>query len=656
MLAFIALFFPAAIMVIWKKRLFKEDYDWKAMLMEYIAGVVLINFLVIAIAYVFFGSEGSIVENINEHSLYAIKYQLLAVLFSFILPFAWKIVSDKQKRDIWKKQFDFLSEETQDKEFDEEKISLSLIKSILLEKKKAYVYVIFALASILFGIAAALTPYYKQDSTVSVSIFYGITGCIAFVLFCALLYLLSALAARRKTKKTINKLTKNRVFIISLSLLILIGIIYLIIFYPGTANYDTIAIIKGEGTSMMSQHPWFYILLVRAVRNFVFVLGGGYETAFVLLSLIQIVLFSIVYAYCITWLYGKIIVWVWIIISAIVIFNPVLNIYTITLLKDVPFSLLLIGWMLFLYNCWKSGGKNLCRTRNMVFVGVLLVLSLMRNNGVYVSAFMILLLAIMYRRMWKRILVMVLILACTVMGSHVYENSNDVTHLFKETAGIPLQQMAGVVYYGGEITDEQYEFLDSVISAEYILENYNPYSADKLKWGGAPLDNTFLNSNKAEFLKIWAQMLIPNIDIYVDVYLRNTYGFWSLDDTYSTAVYTSLYVSSFDEWYESEDVSIKTILPEKAQSALESDITMLIKASYLGAGQLFWIFIALLIAVILRKGTKAFLIAAPVIGNWLTIMISTPVAYQWRYAFSLAIAVPIMLGILFINEGSRVHG
>lgn len=90
MLAFIALFFPAAVMVNWKRRLFKEEYEWKAMLMEYIAGVLVINFLVIAVAYVFFGSRGNVVQNINTYIDFASKYIFLSMVLAVILPWAWK--------------------------------------------------------------------------------------------------------------------------------------------------------------------------------------------------------------------------------------------------------------------------------------------------------------------------------------------------------------------------------------------------------------------------------------------------------------------------------------------------------------------------------------------------------------------------------------
>ena len=95
MLAFIALFFPAAIMVVWKRRLFKEDYDWKAMLMEYIVGVVLINFLTIAIAYLFFGSEKGVVSNINAYNGFALKYLALATIFAFICPLFLSVLKNK---------------------------------------------------------------------------------------------------------------------------------------------------------------------------------------------------------------------------------------------------------------------------------------------------------------------------------------------------------------------------------------------------------------------------------------------------------------------------------------------------------------------------------------------------------------------------------
>lgn len=47
--------------------------------------------------------------------------------------------------------------------------------------------------------------------------------------------------------------------------------------------------------------------------------------------------------------------------------------------------------------------------------------------------------------------------------------------------------------------------------------------------------------------------------------------------------------------------------------------------------------------------------AAPGGGGWLTVMISTPIAYQWRYILFLAIMLPVLLAIILLPTNKDLH-
>ena len=420
--------------------------------------------------------------------------------------------------------------------------------------------------------------------------------------------------------------------------------------------YDTLAILTSNSFGLGKQHPWFYIFLTQLCVKFIFWLGGGYEEALVALSLIQILISSIIYSYCLVWLRNRRLNRiVWWILAVFYIFCPFLSIIKINIFKDIPYSLVLLLWIPILYDCRESNGQILAQKATIIKICILLILSLLRNNGVYVSAFILLCMLICYRSKIKFFIIFGTVLLLTIVGSIIFEKHNNIKHLFKETVGIPLQQMAGVVYYDGKISQEQIDFVNRVIPIEFIKENYNPYSADKLKWGGAPLDNDYLNDHKQEFLQVWLELLPHNFDIYVKVYLRTTYGFWSLDNSERSQRHTTIFVEAWKDWFVTERVNIKNLWPSHIQTTLEDFLIPLTR--YVGAGTAFWIFIMIWLAVAIRVGGKSFLLGVPVIGNWLTIMISTPVAYQWRYVLCIAMAIPLMLGILFLpKQSARSQG
>ncbi|MDD3252710.1 MAG: hypothetical protein PHV18_09140 [Lachnospiraceae bacterium] len=130
--------------------------------------------------------------------------------------------------------------------------------------------------------------------------------------------------------------------------------------------------------------------------------------------------------------------------------------------------------------------------------------------------------------------------------------------------------------------------------------------------------------------------------------MRNTYGFWSLDNAENNQRYTSIYTAAWKDWFVEKDVAIKSIFPEDVQKRIESFIVP--KTRIFGSGIAFWFFIAIWIVLGVKSGWRALIVGMPVIGNWITIMISTPVAYQWRYVLCIAMALPLMFGMIFVRD------
>ena len=507
------------------------------------------------------------------------------------------------------------------------------------------------LAGILFGVSFMLTPALKKGAVdVLPSIFNFAIGFSLFEITITFL-IYSINWYHQESKDTSLMWSNKKLFFLCFILTFCIGVVYLIIYYPGVGMYDSIAIVQDRTLSMAKQHPWFYCLLIQILVKLVFFLGGDYETVFIFQSLIQIIMIAIITSYSIVWLNQKGLKRKPLfIIMAIYTFLPIFNFYMISLFKDVPFSYLLLIWCILLYDLWESKGENLKKASVIIQMSMCLVFSLLRNNGIYVSAFILFCMLISFRKYWKRIACLIIVLIFIVLGSHAFEKTNSITHLFKETIGIPLQQIAATVYYDGKISDKQMEFINQVLDIKFIQENYDPYTVDTLKWGGAPINDRFLSENKVDFFRIWAEMLFPNFKIYVKAYLQNTYGFWAFASN-NTKPYSTIYVQGLSDWINENDISIKSILPESVQQFME-EITYNGSISP-GEGQLFWYTLILVLALCRVKRKGVWIIAAPGMGGWLTVMISTPVAFQWRYVLYLALMIPLFIGLLMITSSKQ---
>ncbi len=503
--------------------------------------------------------------------------------------------------------------------------------------------------STLFGVAHFMTQKFSENADGTNKLALIPKGILAFCFGLLIAYFLVRWYQKHGNIVTI-RLSSGKLFIICFTIFFVVGVFWLLVYYPGVGMYDTIAILKDD-LRMAQQHPWFYCLIIRYLVRTVLFFGGDYEYALVAESMLQIIVSGLIYSHCIVWLknkgLGRIPLLVIILFFAL---DPMLNLYRISLFKDIPFSLLLVEWLILLYDLWESQGKSLNHKDTIFKFVFCIIMSLLRNNGIYVAGFILLCMLICYRKQWRRIIALIGILAFITMGSIWFEKAHYITPLFKETVGIPLQQIAAVVSRDGKMNEEQKEFIDKVIPVDFIKEKYNPYSADSLKWGGSPIDSKFLNTHKSEFLKVWAQMMIPNFKIYTKAYFQSTYGFWATNAT-KIDRYFSIYVAAFDEWFETNDVAIQTVFPEKLQNELVCITHNSVRA--MGEGQLFWLFSFNMILLSMLKDRKIWIVGAPSLGGWLTIMVSTPVAHQWRYILFLPLSIPLLFGILLLRSNGQ---
>ncbi|MCD8339307.1 MAG: DUF6020 family protein, partial [Burkholderiales bacterium] len=279
--------------------------------------------------------------------------------------------------------------------------------------------------------------------------------------------------------------------------------------------YDTLAIVKTPTLQMANQHPWFYIVMTQAVVRIVEFFGGSFEASFSTLAVIQVLLIATTYSYCIEWLQVRGLSFkILIPIAVFLIFCPFLDLFMINIFKDILYNLLLVAWMPLLYELWENNGTSLKKPTTLIVMACFVILSLLRNNGFYVS-FLILvaILGCFPQMLLKRILILSGILVITIIGSVSFEKYFNITHLFQETIGIPFQQMAGVIYYDGKISDKDKKFINEISPVDYIKENFYPYNIDRIKWGEIHINEDFFSQHEGEFFKIWARLLIPNFNI-----------------------------------------------------------------------------------------------------------------------------------------------
>ena len=161
----------------------------------------------------------------------------------------------------------------------------------------------------------------------------------------------------------------------------------------------------------------------------------------------------------------------------------------------------------------------------------MLIISLTRNNGIYILMLSFLSLVILtikninYRKKiyFTHILSIVFIILLTGPGYDILGIQKDKV----ESYGIPLQQVARVIAYDGNINNVEEEFVNDIIPVEKLKTVYTPQLVDSIKWNEDFNDN-FLKIIKGVFESL-VFYLKKNPRIYLESWCLSTYGYWSLN-------------------------------------------------------------------------------------------------------------------------------
>ena len=412
---------------------------------------------------------------------------------------------------------------------------------------------------------------------------------------------------------------------------------YILSFYPGSVLGDSLASIYqvlNNYQDMNNHHPIIYTIFVGIFINIGIGLGNINYGIF-LYTLIQSGIMCIVIAILLQYLFingvPKVIICIFLLYYIILPFFPS---YAIIMWKDPLYSCGLLLLMLFLNEANKSRGESLneWKWRYCGFIGMMFCF--FRNNGVYVLVTCILLVALFYKSKAKKVIgFSVAIIGIYLVIIHFLFPVLNVKTDYEENVGIPLQQIARVIVYDGEISEDEKEFLFHILPEEKWKESYSPCLVDSIKWNEA-FDASYLSENRGEFFKIWLSLFEKNIKLYLEAYIMNTFGFWQIGE-WNGYGYIDIYISDNDYGIENADLFQK-FTGFSIQERLRQFIIPV------GEGWFAWVMLISL-CLSICKSFKSVLTYIPPLANWLTILLATPVAFSLRYVYILALALPMLL-------------
>ena len=310
---------------------------------------------------------------------------------------------------------------------------------------------------------------------------------------------------------------------------------YLIIFYPGVCNWDTIGQISDffggkspipfgwmEGQTeiapfLSDHHPFFDTIVFSMFVKLGLVVFNSANAGFFIYVLLQAIAFSLTFSFVIYVLNRLKVSKKFQILAGLfyVLFLPI-PLYAIDMLKDSLFTLCFIWYFLiYLLTILEKPTKK----KIIILIILSVLLGLTKKTGVYIALFAAL--AIL-PRIWQnyKLMGIIHVMACPIVMFVLV--AKIIFPIFEiepggkqELLAIPIQQISKVVMTT-EFEPEEKEIINKVIDYEQIKSLYRSDLVD-------PIKGTFRygasDQDIKEFLKLWIATGIK----YPGLYLRASY-------------------------------------------------------------------------------------------------------------------------------------
>lgn len=521
------------------------------------------------------------------------------------------------------------------------------------------------------GFLFALTLVLGSKIEIYDGIFYDfslmdlVTFPVLGLFFSAMILLLFSFSDKVKSKNKSDKtlaLENGQYFLqlISLHPFVCLFVLYVICylpyyltFFPGNCGPDTwesIRMVLGE-IPWTNHHPVLFTgLLMVVIKGTAFLPLTGSVGVF---SFLQMVSLAAVLARLSVRIFKmQVPVVVKIFTVLMFAFHPFIGMYSIYLTKDVFFAEIMVLLCLKLYDIIKEEGALLGKPSECIKLSVLFLFSsMLRNNGLYITIVMAVVLLCSYKKYRKQIAAL---FVCAVglfliWQGPVFAAIGIEKQSFAEAASIPLQQVGYVLWEGGTFSEEDMDFLEELMPVEKVKEVYQPGYTDMYKFD-EEFNDAFLNENTGRFLGVWWNGCKNHLGSYIKAYLMQTVGYWHYGETNSVCTQgitaNTLGVEQIDVISNGFGFSSEPVMEKLVLAGRKAPVICILGSM---AMQIFMVLL-LIIQYLRRKNGRFILWLLPLVLLWGTIMIATPAFCLLRYMYPLFLLWPFFLATFFEAE------
>lgn len=550
----------------------------------------------------------------------------------------------------------------------------TLEKEIAIQKQEA-----IKLQRLISGILAAIfTIFYLSDTRKAfvadlnnklfqLVILLAVAIGLFLLLHKSILYLICKFNRFELKESSGSQNIISKLPLISFITIVLCRIPWLLYSYPGIMTPDSINQFEQIlGMKPFSNHhPWLHTLTISLFYNIGTIFTTDLNDAFVFFTIFQICFMAFAASYLV-WVLSKYTKSLPLLCSLIAIyaFLPYHNVMALCIWKDVMFGGTLLLFCTSLFYLLKEGlSKKTLPSIILYFVSGFFM-CVYRSNGWYAFILTFPFLLIAFRRQGKLMYPLhfiLLALVLTVKGP-VMDHYEVKQPDFIESISIPLQQVGRVIATGQELTPKQNELIHQVLDSSYVPQLYTEYISDNMKELVRAGNPEYLTTHKSNYFKLWIELGLKYPDIYLDAYIAQTRGYYSPSAIYQVAEVDGI-IDSDTGLYREYLIRGKLIVKVREILIKLQDMLPLYGALW-SMGSLFWgtlLFLGLTLGKTLPLDLKSKMNFLDIITVWIpniavigTLLIATPVAIEFRYAYNLAYCIPLYFAIMMTSQTKNI--
>lgn len=468
--------------------------------------------------------------------------------------------------------------------------------------------------------------------------------------------LLSFLSAKRRRQG------KWYIYVLFTSVCLLGYLPYYLMYYPTWLNNDAIWQIEQAlgWVEKSNHHPYFHTVILKYLFLAGYRLTGTYAGGTAFYTFFQILIMAMVFAFFLYELYksGTRILWLVLAVAFYAVL-PINTVLTICMGKDEFFtaSLLFFAWMTAEFDLDSDAERSKSRLAAYFIVGLLVCL--LRSNGIFIfvgTAFFLVIGKMKKRAnkaektFTKVFPVRTFLCVMTVLVCYLIYHGPILKALHVEPPDtiegltMPTQHILCAYLKGGELTEEEIGMIDRVVPIDGVGEYYHPRLFDPVKnFIRTSGNQQVIADNKWEYFKLWLRVGLRNPLQYFVAQVRQTAGYWA----YSVPDYEYVYGEYFMVDNPFGITAQRKFFTYDNELAM-SDFLVRFRDLYnkvWSLGLNTWLMVFCIAYTVYNR--RSIMIYVPFIMMFVTLFLATPVYNEFRYAYGLFAAFPILFGYSF---------